>query len=178
MKYRWRTKFQISRGINYIRRTSGKTYNVEKIAERNAGTKMRMRRNLINQASSLFLRTRRASSMMEKCAREHISEVVPLSSSSLKKKKNRAPAGSRETFQDVEKIWMELPKEWEDLFVNGREVRSFSSHTLCLSFFPRGLITLIASAMDPIAGTKMEEVLENFIQKSHAPAAGPSRRRW
>lgn len=79
-----------------------KEYNAEKIAECSVGTKMRIRRNLINRVSSLFLRTRRASSMMEKCAREHISEVVPLSSWSLKK--SRAPAGSREMLQEVEEI--------------------------------------------------------------------------
>jgi hypothetical protein len=70
--------------------------------------------------------------------------------------------------QELEEIWAELLEK--GVFVNGREVKSFAWHVL--SLFPRGLITLIASTVSSIAGTRMEEVVENFIQKRRAPAAG------
>lgn len=116
------------RGVNYIEHSAApKENNAEKIAKR---MKMRMRRSLINRASSLFLRTKRASSMMEKCARQHISEVVPLSSWSLKK--NRAFAvRARNAPKNLKKFEQSYRKE---VSVNGQEVKSFAWHALSLSY--------------------------------------------
>lgn len=132
--------------------------------KRNVHTKMRIRRSLINRASSLFLKTRHASSTVEKCAREYITEVVLLSSWSLKKSRAPMPLA-----RNALRTWRNLSGatgEGEEIFVNGREVKSFAWHVL--SLFPRGLITLIASAVGSIAGTRVE----NFIQKRCASAGG------
>lgn len=129
-----------------------------------------MRRGLINRARVRYSwgRGKLAVAMMEKCARQHIPEVVPLSSWSLKMNKALA-ARARNAPKNLKKFEQSYRKE---VSVNGREVKSFAWHALflsqlflSLSLILQGLITLIVSAIDPIAGTRMEEVLENFIQK-------------
>lgn len=60
--------------------------------------------------SSLFLRTRRANGVMKKCARQHISEVVPLSLWSLKKNKALTPLSREKCSKELEEIRAELPE--------------------------------------------------------------------
>lgn len=93
--------------------------------------KMRMRRGLINRARVRYSwgRSKLAGSMMEKCARQHIPEVVPLSSWSLKMNKALA-VRARNVPKNLKKFEQSYRKEVSD---NGWEVKSFAWHALSLS---------------------------------------------